>query len=83
MNKREAQNKSYDLIDTLTKERIRQDISRTKLAKNLRMSTTTISKIEEHEQLPKLSTLILIANFLDAEIEVKLKSNVKVNKYNP
>lgn len=79
MNKRNAENKSCDLVDKITKERISQNISRSKLAKNLHMSTTTISKIEEHQQSPKLSTLILIADFLGLDITISKKNSSAKN----
>lgn len=73
MNRREAEIKSNQLIAKLTKMRVKQKVSRSQLAKNLEMSTTTISKIEEFEQTPKLSTLCMIADFLGAEIYISDK----------
>ncbi len=69
MNKREAEIRSNQLIAILTKERLKQKVSRGQIAKNLRMSTTTISKIEENKQNPKLSTLYMIADFLGFDIQ--------------
>ena len=69
MNKREAEIRSNQLIAILTKERLKQKVSRGQIAKNLRMSTTTISKIEENKQNPKLLTLYMIADFLGFDIQ--------------
>lgn len=69
MNKREAEIRSNQLIAILTKERLKQKVSRGQIAKNLRMSTTTISKIEENKQNPKLSTLYMITDFLGFDIQ--------------
>lgn len=68
MNKREAEIKSNQLIAILTEERQKQKVSRGQIAKNLHMSTTTITKIEENKQNPKLSTLYMIADFLGFDI---------------
>ncbi len=73
MNKREAEIKSQKLIAELAEIRKLQKVSRSKIAKNLGMSTTTITKIETFEQTPKLSTLYLIADFLNCDIQLSLK----------
>lgn len=69
MNKREAEIRSNQLIAILTKERLKHKVSRGQIAKNLRMSITSISKIEENKQNPKLSTLYMIADFLGFDIQ--------------
>lgn len=75
MNKREAYIKSDTLISALTEERNRQGIKTSHLAIGLQMSISSISNIENFSQKPTLPTLIMIADFLGAEIQIKFKKN--------
>lgn len=68
MDKRNAQNKSDDIINALKKERIRQGISRYKLAKDIGMSQSSLMNIERLTQKPTLYTVIIISEYLNVKL---------------
>lgn len=68
MNKREAQEVSSKVVALLKNERIKQGISQYKLAKDISMSKSSISYIENHVQQPSLYTIILIADYLHVKL---------------
>lgn len=68
MNKRNAQEMSDKVIIALKKERIRQGISRYKLAKDIDMSQSSMMNIEKLTQKPTFYTLWMIANYLNVRL---------------
>lgn len=73
MNKRDADIESNKIVQVITKLREQKEISRYKLAKGISMSKSTIIYIEEFKQIPKLSTIILICDFLQIKLEDVIK----------
>ena len=64
MNKKQAQQISDKVIINLRDHRLCQNISQYKLAKDLGMSKSSISYIENLKQRPTLYTVLMIANYL-------------------
>ena len=72
MNKRDAQIICNNIVSALTKERINQGISQYKMAKDIGMSKSSISYIENQTQTPSLRTIIIIADYLGVKLNVLL-----------
>lgn len=73
MNKREAQIISDDIVTALKNERLRQNISCYRLAKDLGLSQSTLSYIEKLKQKPSLYNVIMIAEYLKADLPEIIK----------
>ena len=68
MKIREAQTFSDEVVDLLVQERIRQNISRYRLAKECGITEAALSYIERHERRPTLYTLKMIADTLNIQL---------------
>lgn len=68
MNIEQAGNISDEVVDFLRQERIRQGISRYKLAKDCGLSKTSIAYIENFENKPTLRSLLMIAECLKVDL---------------
>ncbi len=68
MKIREAQTFSNNVVNLLMQERIRQNMSRYKLAKNCGITEAALSYIERHERHPTLYTLKMIADALNVKL---------------
>ena len=68
MKIREAQTFSDEVVDLLVQERIRQNISRYRLAKECGITEVALSYIERHERRPTLYTLKMIADTLNIQL---------------
>ena len=64
----ESKNFIWRVVDVLKKERIRQDITQYRLAKETGLSKTSILRIERHEQSPTAATLYMIAKYLKVRL---------------
>lgn len=73
MNKREAQIISDDIVTALKNEHLRQNISCYRLAKDLGLSQSTLSYIEKLKQKPSLYNVIMIAQYLKADLPEIIK----------
>ncbi len=74
MKIREAQNFSDEVVDLLVQERIKQNISRYRLAKECGITETALSYIERHERRPTLYTLKMIADTLNIQLADIIKN---------
>lgn len=79
MNKREADIEYAKIARTLKEVREAKNISRYKLAKGIGMSKSTIIYIEECKQVPKVSTLLMICDFLQIKPEDVFKKARKID----
>lgn len=68
MNIEQAGNISDEVVDFLRQERIRQGISRYKLAKDCGLSKTSIAYIENFENKPTLRSLLMISACLKVDL---------------
>ena len=73
MNIREAQEFSNKVVDALTKERQKQNLSRYKISKICNISEAALSYIEHHERHPTLYTLKQIASALNVKLYELIK----------
>lgn len=83
MNKRNAQDISDKIVEVLKRERIRQNISQYKMAKDTGLSKSSILYIERLEQKPALYTLIIIAQYLDislGKLMLEIEEDYKTQK---
>ncbi len=79
MKIREAQTFSDEVVDLLVQERIRQNISRYRLAKECGITEAALSYIERHERRPTLYTLKMIADTLNIQLADIIKNIEKEN----
>lgn len=76
MNKREFQNISDRVVTSLKEERIRQGISPYRMAMDTGLSKNSVLNIERLIQKPALYTVMMIANYLKADLsEIIKKAN--------
>lgn len=68
MKIREAQKFSDITVDILTNERIKQNISRYKLAQSCNLTEAALSYIERHERRPTLYTLKMLVDALNLNL---------------
>ena len=79
MKIREAQTFSDEVVDLLVQERIRQNISRYRLAKECGITEAALSYIERHERRPTLYTLKMIADTLNIQLTDIIKNIERKN----
>lgn len=78
MNKRDAQNISDKIVEALKERRIPLGVSQYKIAQETGLSKSSILYVERLKQKPAMYTLLLIADYLEAdlpEIIKKAKAN--------
>ena len=80
MNIEQAGNISDEVVDFLRQERIRQGISRYKLAKDCGLSKTSIAYIENFENKPTLRSLLMIAECLGVDLGKLIAEAIKDHK---
>ena len=68
MNKREAQFLNDTVVDALAEIRENKGISVYRIAKDLGISHSSVLYIENHKQKPTLFFLMMIANYLEADL---------------
>ena len=68
MKIREAQTFSDNVVDILTQERIRQNISRYQIAKECGLTEAALCYIEHHDRRPTIYTLKMIADALNIRL---------------
>ena len=61
MNKRESQNKAFQVVDFLISIRDQKNISSYKISRATGLSDSCLSRIKAHKQNPTLATVIAIA----------------------
>lgn len=67
MNKRESQNKAFQVIDFLISVQNQKNISSYKISRATGLSDSCLSRIKAHKQNPTLATLIAIAKEIGAD----------------
>ncbi len=75
VNKRKNQSRVNQIVLAMKKERIKQKVSRYRLAHDTGLSESSIAKIEDLKQNPTLSTLIEMAISLNFDLPQALKDN--------
>lgn len=75
VNKRKNQNRVNQIVLAMKKERIKQKVSRYRLAHDTGLSESSVAKIEDLKQNPTLSTLIEMAISLNFDLPQALKDN--------
>ena len=75
VNKRKNQSRVNQIVLAMKKERIKQKVSRYRLAHDTGVSESSIAKIEDLKQNPTLSTLIEMAISLNFDLPQALKDN--------
>ena len=75
VNKRKNQSRVNQIVLAMKKERIKQKVSRYRLAHDTGLSESSIAKIEDLKQNPTLSTLIERAISLNFDLPQALKDN--------
>lgn len=75
INKRKNQTRVNKVVLAMKKARIRQKISRYRLAHDTGLSESSVAKIEDLKQNPTLSTLIEMAISLNFDLPQALKEN--------
>ena len=64
-------NESWEIINELKEERIKKNITMNQLAKQIGVSHTTISRIENGEMTPTFDILLSYANSLNYDIKLE------------
>lgn len=75
INKRKNQTRVNKVVLAMKKARIRQKISRYRLAHDTGLSESSVAKIEDLKQNPTLSTLIEMAISLNFDLPQAIKEN--------
>lgn len=70
----EAAEKVAEIIDKVTKARIEKGMSQRELAEVSKVQQTTIARMETLKVIPRLNTLVRIAECLDIEISVEQRT---------
>ena len=70
----EAAEKVADIIEKVTKARIKKGMSQRELAEVSKVQQTTIARMETLKVIPRLNTLVRIAECLDIEISVEQRT---------
>lgn len=68
MNKRNAQEISDKIVNALIEERKAKKVTPYRLAKDTGLSHSTISYLERHKLKPTMYLLIIIADYLGADL---------------
>lgn len=68
MNKRNAQEISDKIVNALIEERKAKKVTPYRLAKDTGLSPSTISYLERHKLKPTMYLLIIIADYLGADL---------------
>ena len=69
----EALAPEYKLASSLIRLRLAKGLTQEQLAKRLNTKQESIARLESGVSLPSLSTMMRVADALDAELEIKLR----------
>lgn len=73
MNKREAQHISDKVVTMLKEERIRKGLTQYRVALDTGLSKNSILYIERLTQKPSFYTLVILADYLEADLSEIIK----------